>query len=242
MYLRKQTLEELNLNELATLADQELDSHVGELRLSNYHQWLLPQLVQHFSTWQILGDGRSTVVHNCRQLRERALWRLLRVTRSRLINQQTKYPEYGQLVPLLLLAHKRYHNRAYETWRDYPGLEWLVEPELYLAMTTPQPELNRLELQEIVAHGLTTLAGRPKPAQSTHRLTGVTSGHPLYGLPRLLVVQLCQIWLAHPSIRHSNMILDSGNWDRMPQPLVEWQPIPRKEIIEPTMTTPWALV
>lgn len=243
MYLRKQTLEELNLGELSTLADKELDSHVEQLKLCNYHTWLLPQLVQHFSTWRILADGKSTVLHNCRTPQERALWRLIRVTRSQLVKQQTKHPEYSQLVPLVLLAHKRYHGRAYETWRHYPGLEWLVEPELYDSMTSKPPQLEKEELLEIISRGLTTLAGKPKAAQSTHKLTGVTSGHKFYGLPRLTIVQISQIWLAHPSIRHGEMILSSDNWDHMPKPLVEWQPLPSKQKLdENTITTPWTTV
>lgn len=243
MYLRKQTLEELNLGELPTLADSQLDEAVEALRLHNYHTWLLPQLVQYFSTWRILADGKSTVLANCKTQQHRALWRLTRATRSTLVKGQNKHSEYSQLVPLILLAHKRYNNRSYESWRDYPGLEWLVEPELYAAMTTKPPELSREELLRLTADGLTTLAGRPKPAWSTHKLTGVTRGHPLHGLPRLTVVQLCQIWLAHPSIRHSDMILDYNNWDHMPEPLVDWQPVkPSAKPDETQVTTPWTIV
>lgn len=243
MYLRKQTLEELNLGELPTLADSQLDEAVEALRLHNYHTWLLPQLVQHFSSWRILADGKSTVLHNCVTQHERALWRLTRATRSTLVKRQNKHSEYSQLVPLILLAHKRYNNRSYESWRDYPGLEWLVEPELYQSMTTPLPELTREELLDIINAGLTTLAGRPKPAWSTHKLTGVTRGHKLHGLPRLSVVQVCQIWLAHPSIRHSDMILNHSNWDYMPPALVDWQPVKQPAKPDETqITTPWTTV
>ena len=243
MYLRKQTLEELNLGELPTLADSQLDEAVEALRLHNYHTWLLPQLVQHFSSWRILADGKSTVLANCKTQHERALWRLTRATRSTLVKGQNKHSEYSQLVPLILLAHKRYNNKSYESWRDYPGLEWLVEPELYAAMTTQPPELDKEELLSIINAGLTTLAGKPKPAWSTHKLTGVTRGHPLHGLPRLMVVQLCQIWLAHPQVRHSDMILDPNNWDHMPEPLVDWQPVKQTlKADENQVTTPWTMV
>jgi hypothetical protein len=243
MYLRKQTLEELNLGELPTLADSQLDEAVEALKLHNYHTWLLPQLVQYFSSWRILADGKSTVLANCKTQQHRALWRLTRATRSTLVKGQNKHSEYSQLVPLFLLAHKRYNNRSYESWRDYPGLEWLVEPELYSSMTTQPPELDAEELRRITAEGLTTLAGKPKPAWSTHKLTGVTRGHPLHGLPRLTVVQLCQIWLAHPSVRHSDMILNHSNWDHMPPALVDWQPVKQPVKADETqVTTPWTTV
>lgn len=243
MYLRKQTLEELNLGELPTLADSQLDEAVEALRLHNYHTWLLPQLVQHFASWRILNDGRSTVLANCKTQQHRALWRLTRATRSVLVKGQNKHSEYSQLVPLILLAHKRYNGRSYESWRDYPGLEWLVEPELYLSMTTKPPPLDREELLAIINAGLTTTTGKPKPAWSTHKLTGVTRGHPLHGLPRLTIVQLCQIWLAHPQVRHSDMILDYNNWDHMPPALVDWQPVkPAAKPSETQATTPWTTV
>lgn len=243
MYLRKQSLEELNLGELDVLADSQLDEAVEALRLYNYQSWLLPQLVQYFSTWRILQDGKSTVLANCKTQHQRCLWRLTRATRSMLVKGQNKHSEYSQLVPLILLAHKRYNNRNYESWRDYPGLEWLVEPELYHSMTTKPPALSREELLRIINAGLTTLAGKPKSAPSTHKLTGVVAGHPLYGLPRLQVVQICQIWLAHPTIRHSDMILDANNWDNMPEPLIDWQPVKQPaKLLESKSTTPWTTV
>jgi len=280
MYLRKQTIEELNLSELSTLPDDQLDSYVAnQLRLATWQSWLPAQLVQHYSTWriladgkstvlancktkqqqgiwrllrvtrsqlikqQILADGKSTVLANCKNKQERGIWRLLRVTRSQLIKQQTKNSEYSQLVPLFLLSQKRYHGRAYESWRDYPGLEWLVEPELLQAIKNPKPRLTNLELQEILASGLTQLNGKSKNPVTTHRLTGIPkTGHPLSQLPRLQVVMITQIWLAHPSVRHSDMILDSDNWDHMPRALVNWQTIPDPIKENTTTTTPWATV
>jgi hypothetical protein len=110
-------------------------------------------------------------------------------------------------------------------------------------MTIRPPELEKEELLEIVALGLTTTTGKPKPASSTHKLTGIVRGHPLYGLPRLSVVQLCQIWLAHPQIRHHDMILDPNNWDHMPTALVDWQPVKLvTKIDEASVTTPWTTV
>lgn len=244
MYLRKQTIEELNLGELSTLPDDQLDGYVAnQLRLQAWQSWLPPQLVQHYSTWRILADGRSTVLANCRTPQQQGIWRLLRVTRSQLIKQQVKNSEYSQLVPLFLLAHKRYNGRSYESWRGYPGLEWLVEPELLAAIKNPKPRLTDLELQEILASGLTQLDGKSKNPITTHRLTGISkAGHPLSQLPRLQTVMIAQIWLAHPSIRHSDMILDSDNWDLMPRPLVQWQTIPDPIKENTTTTTPWTTV
>jgi len=31
---------------------------------------------------------------------------------------------------------------------------------------------------------------------------------------------MCQIWVAHPSLRTDMMVLDPSVWDNMPQPLV----------------------
>ena len=239
MYLHKQTLDALNLGELSTLAEEPWLEAVTNLKLEKYSSWLLPQLVQHFSTWRILQDGRSTVLYNCQTPQQRSLYRLTRIVRSTLVKGQNKHSEYSQLVPLILLAHKRYHGKSYESWRDYPGLEWILEPELYLAVTTPPPQLDNKELLKIVTTGLTTQDGKPKNPISTHKLTGIDENHPLYNLPRLLIVQLCQIWLAHPTVRHEAMILDPHNWDNIPQPLIDVQVLEKS----PTTTSqvPWAL-
>jgi len=246
MYLRKQTLEELNLGELATCSDSTLDETAEvKLGLQKWSSWLLPQLVQHYSSWRILGDGKSTVLANCQTPQQRGLWRLLRVTRSKLVKSQNKNSQYSQLVPLFLLAHKRYNNRSYESWRDYPQLEWLVEPELLLAMQHEPPLLDGDELREIIESGLTTLDGKPKDPITTHKLTGIPkTGHKFSELPRLQVVMLTQIWLAHPQIRHNDMILDPTNWDNMPQPLIDWQPIKNtsQQTAENLVTAPWATV
>lgn len=246
MYLRKQTLEELNLGELATCSDNTLDETAQiKLGLQKWSSWMLPQLVQHYSSWRILADGKSTVLANCQTPQQRGLWRLLRVTRSSLLKSQNKNSEYSQLVPLFLLAHKRYNNRSYESWRDYPQLEWLVEPELLLAMQHQPPQLDRDELLSILDDGLTTLAGKPKDPTTTHKLTGIPkTGHKFSGLPRLQVVMLSQIWLAHPSIRHNNMILDPTNWDNMPPALIDWQPIKNsvQQTAPETVTSPWTTV
>lgn len=221
MYLRKQTLLELNLGELSTLADGDFLEAIEKLKLYNHHSWLLPQLVQHFASWKILEDGKSTVLYNCQTSQQRSLYRLTRVVRSAILKNQNKHSEYSQLVPLILLAHKRYNGKSYESWRNYTGLEWILEPELYLAATATIPHYSREELLKITTIGLTTLDGKPKNPVSTHKLTGINEDHPFYNLPRLLIVQLCQIWLAHPTVRHEAMILDHNNWDSIPQPLID---------------------
>lgn len=243
MYLRKQTLDELNLGELSTLAELDFLEAIEKLKLYNHHSWLLPQLVQHFSTWKILADGKSTVLYNCQTPQQRGLYRLTRIVRSALLKAQNKHSEYSQLVPIILLAHKRYNGRSYESWRNYPGLEWILEPELYQAVTAVAPQCSREELLEITTTGLTTLDGKPKNPVSTHKLTGVDKDHKFYNLPRLLIVQLCQIWLAHPTIRHEAMILDHNNWDSIPQPLIDVEVLANKSQPKnkPLEQVPWKL-
>ena len=47
MRLRKQDLQELELDRLADLTDQELEKFVVDENLHNYSSWLLPQLVSY---------------------------------------------------------------------------------------------------------------------------------------------------------------------------------------------------
>jgi hypothetical protein len=45
-------------------------------------------------------------------------------------------------------------------------------------------------------------------------------GTALAWVPKLTGTMLCQIWVAHPSLRTEYMVLDPVDWDYMPEPLV----------------------
>jgi hypothetical protein len=225
MYIRRQDIKLLEIDHLEKQTNKEIETWVINNNLCNHASWLLPQLVNHFGTWRLHRDGKTTVAENCQTPWSRAIYRISRVKRSLLIRTQTKLPQYGQLTPLLLLGFKRYQGFSYEQFRELPGLEWLLEPDLYTQILLDHPVQLTLErLLEIRAQGLATKSGQRigtvKPAESTWTLTGIKDTE-LGEYPKLVQTMLAQIWLAHPKHRTSDMILDPNDWDAMPPPLVD---------------------
>jgi len=235
MYLRKQQLDFLPLDNLCDLPEPEFIESLEKITIKQHHKWMLPQLVKYFSGWQILPDGLETVKYNCKTNLDKSLYRLTRIPRSCLIETQTKTPEYSQLVPLILLAHKQYQNKLYESWRAYPKLEWLLEPQLYQALHTPQPSLTNEQLLEILNRGLGEIRGKPRKSASSYKIYKLKDT-PLNNLPHLLQTMMLQNWLCNPQLRHKNMIVNPQNWDQPTEPLQEYK------VLKPTQELlPWQL-
>lgn len=234
MLIKKQDIFELPLGDWSEQGVEEVEESAKVAHLKHHHTWILPQLVAWFGGWKILQDGKATVLANCDTKLKRSLYLLTRINRSTLIPVQTKAPDYGAFTPLILMGQKRMMGRSYESWRDYPGLEWILEKRLLEAVAVEVGSLGSERLLEIREQGLTGRTGKTKdivkPAESTWSLSGIKDteiGH----LPKLTQTLLCQCWLAHPKIRTPYMILDPQNWDRMPQPLIT------TEIFKPTTST-----
>lgn len=227
MLIRKQDIFALPIESWGALGIEELEAAVDAAQLRNHHTWILPQLVAWFGSWKICETGRQTVQHNCDTQLKRALYMLTRINRSGLIPVQTKTPDYGTLTPLIMLGQKRMCGRTYESWRNYPGLEWILERRLGEAVVSDNYDfcdLGSARLLEIRNQGLTgrsgKVAGVVKPAESTWSLNGIRDtelGH----LPKLTQTIITQCWLAHPKHRTPYMILDPQNWDRVPDPLID---------------------
>lgn len=225
MYIRRQDIKLLEIDHLEKQTNKEIEAWVINNNLCNHASWFLPQLVNHFGTWRLYRDGKTTVAENCHSSWSRAIYRISRVKRSLLIRTQTKLPQYGQLTPLLLLGFKRYQGFSYEQFREFVGLEWLLEPDLYTQIILPnQINIPTSRILEIRAQGLTNKSGQRigtvKNAESTWTLTGIKDTE-LGNYPKLVQTMVAQIWLAHPKHRCGDMILDPNDWDNMPQPLVD---------------------
>lgn len=253
MQLQKLELAALPYHNWASkdLSDKQFETIVEDLNLSNHSSWLLPQLVAHLGTWRMHASGKTSVLENCTNTFQRAMYRLSRVRRSILVKTQTKQPQYGQFVPLLLLGQLNSRGTPYSYWQGYSGVEWLLEPALHQALLVDKvPNISVDRLLAIRQQGLTirtgTKAGQQRLASATWKLTGISDTE-LGGLDPLLQTMLCQCWLAHPQHRNKNMILDPNDWDLMPQPLItndvmlaqEIQPEPDKKPVKPTATVPW---
>jgi hypothetical protein len=230
LQLKKLHIEELPLKEIAVMTETELEDFATKNSLNRWGSWLLPQLVANFGSWTLVRDEtgsidvRETLKHNCEHnLEAQALWRLSRIPRTCLVPKQIAQAEYAVLTPLILAGFKRMQGVSYESWRGLENLAYILEPRLYEAVCVDVPTLGSERLLEIRQQGLMTRSGKSagqlKSAESTWSLTGISDtelGH----LPKLTQSILTQIWLAHPQHRHSLMILDPNNWDRMPEPLI----------------------
>lgn len=256
LQLRKQTIQELPLNLIATMTETELEDWAVKNQLNRMGSWLLPQLVAAFGSWRLILvdnkiDVKLTLKHNCEaSLEAQAYWRLSRIPRTCLLTKQVAIPEYAVLTPLILAGFKRMQGVAYASWQGLENLDYVLEPRLLPAVCVDVPDLGSERLLEIRTQGLTTRSGKSagqlKSAESTWSLNGIQDtelGH----LPKLTQSILAQIWLAHPVHRSNLMILDPQNWDHMPEPLIAptifKQPIKESEAINAKETAktllPW---
>lgn len=252
MQILKQELGQLDIASWANLPQTEFDTLAKDKhKFGRFSTWLLPQLVAWFGTWQLADSGREIVVKNCKTDHDKALYRLAMTTRSNILDNQVKNPDYGQLTPLVLLGFRRSQGINYEHWRDYPGLEYILEPKLLMAVQDKLPDISVERLLELQTIGL-TIKSSTKP-EKIGTLQKADSYHGLYGLQGTEIAHLdktaqmivCQTWLAHPKNRRETMILDLNNWDNVPQPLVPWQTVsaPAKKLDEKTQfKLAWATV
>jgi hypothetical protein len=203
------------------------------LALSSQSSWFLDQLLHHFGQWELVCrdgyvDPRLTAKHNLGSEFQRGCWILAcRLPRSKLVPNQTLQPEFSTFVPLILAGIKRYQGVPYSKWSK-EGLEAVMPPELVEAATTEWPEINQEELLELRREGLLIRSGKqqgqlrdPKASWKLYSLGSTEFGK----LPKLTQVQMTQIWLCHPELRHSDMITQPYDWDRRPEPLITAEPL-----------------
>lgn len=234
--LTRQDIRDFPFEEFAEPSLAELDDVASKYGLTNFNSWMLPQMLQYFSTWKLhyldngFIDPKATLVKNADQndAWQVGLWKVAtRLKRSSLVKKQNAEPgnHYGSLVPLILAAHKKYNSVPYSKWNRGEDLRFVVDKNLCAAMLS-EPWPQDLDVSRILAirtDGLTTKsgarAGEVKNPLSTWSLTGIQHTE-LSGYAPLAVTMLTQIWLAHPSLRNEYMVLDTQDWDNIPEPLI----------------------
>jgi len=217
----------------ADLKGDDLLEQAEEHQLNLYGQWLLPQISAYYGTWQAVPldnyilDPRATARQNITSKWDMGLWRVCtKLKRGALVKVQSSEVgrNYSQLVPLILAGMKRHQGIPYKRW-DLGGLSGLVHQELYEVMEYEGDclDLAADELLEIRQAGLTirsgAKAGQQNKPTSQWKLHGLATTQ-FHNTPTLLATIMCQIWVAHPSLRTELMVLDPKNWDQMPQPLI----------------------
>lgn len=237
--LKKQMLTEIDFESLAKSTDYAKTAE--DLQLLSYETWLLPQLVAHFGSWEIVlaaddkVDVKQTLVKNVgvSSWEHGLLLAATKLQRSQLVAKQTSESgrHYSALVPLVLAGVRQSQGIRYEQWR-VPELRWVVPDSLLAAMMTEPPAVDPQLLLDLRQLGLQQ-RGVARNATSAARLYGLT-GTSLGSAPALQQTMLTQTWVAHPSLRTANMVLDPLNWDSTPAPLID-----SVVLAEPPPLPPW---
>jgi hypothetical protein len=239
--LKKQLLREIEFELLAKSPD--LRKCAQDLQLSSYETWLLPQLVAHFGQWKVVLDSnnqvdlKATLAENVGvdPWQHGVLLAVTKLQRSDLVAKQTAESgrHYSALVPLVLAGVRQSQGIRYEQWRS-PLLFWVVPEGLAAAMLTEPPAIDPQLLLDLRALGLQQ-RGVARSPTSAARLYGL-AGTSLGSAPALQQTMLTQTWVAHPTLRTANMVLDPENWDHIPEPLIDSAVLDTKPTLPPWMT------
>lgn len=252
--MNKNSIESLPLQELYRLQDPlEREQWCKEQNLLAKESWLWPQALAHWGRWQVQRtnntlDLQATLKHNIRSEWDLGLWTLAtKIPRGLLVRQQSKPDSvnWSMLVPQILAALKRDQNIPYNHWpradlhRVLLGSLWEVLAWADTGEGRACCDLGSRELIEIRTNALITktgkTAGKPKNPLSTWTLTGLQDT-PLAGAPKLASTMLCQVWVAHPSLRTGYMILDPWDLDRTPASLWGENLFQPEEVVETKST------
>lgn len=206
------------------------------LEIHHHHHWLLKQLVAKFQQWQLVVENgmvqaKATLHKNLQDPKQRRYYWLQQVPRSLLLKKQCEYPQYAQLTPLILLAHKQEYN--YTKWQGLECLEpWLRTAlqdsaawrEVYLELRSHHEQLQQWYHR--------SLNGKPAKSQAkVYRCPEI----PLNSNTKVL---LLQHWLASVTIRHQDQILDPLDWSNIPEPIVVCEPLASTNRTKPKLTQP----
>jgi hypothetical protein len=245
MILKKLQLEYVPFEQYAHLKEKEsLAAQAGTDQLHHMESWLMPQILAHYGKYKIVAaegqiDIKSTLKLNMQDNPwEVGLWRCVtKMSRGELVQSQSKTgsAQYSRLVPLILAGVKQYQDIPYTAWPK-EHIHLVVDDLMAEAMCAEYEPFVNDELLQARTLGLTIKSGakhgEQKSATTTWKLTGLQQLR-VGSLPILAQTMLCQVWVAHPSLRTKYMILNPKDWDNMPTPLISSEVV---NIVEPVVT------
>jgi len=206
------------------------------------------------SAWGQLSD-RGELVLDGAEISKRGITNLLKwltlAPRGQVLGSGAKqtakeWVRYSAGVPLVLSAFKEYREVPYSAW-DWsdPLKTFLVDEDIvawskYFGVPHPWTEAELLDFRE---GSLTVKTGKNqgtvrKPTSLT-QVYGVTDPD-FKALPRLMKLNLCQLWCFHPTLRTRYTIGSHMNLDRAERPLIEGDVL--EAPISPTIVSMWDLV
>lgn len=244
--LKSNDIKDFPFEEYAKLNSSQLEDLAKTHYLTAFNSWMLPQIAAHYGAWKLVRNSSGKVdcdlsaMTNITTPWEMGLWKVVtQLKRGSLIKSQVnpEFCSYSALVPIVLMGAKKFQGVKYSEWDIQPDCK-LVEKNLLEAMTWQSDEsdpdnylrndevaygLGSDKLLELQQQGLLVKsgpsAGVVNKATSSWCLRGMR-GTELAKVPKLAGTMVCQIWVAHPSLRTEYMVLDPHNWDYMPEPLV----------------------
>lgn len=244
--LKSNDIADFPFEEYAKLNSSQLEDLAKTHYLTAFNSWMLPQIAAHYGAWKLTRNPEGkvdcdlTAMANISTPWDIGLWKVVtQLKRGSLVKSQInpEFCSYSALVPIILMAQKKFHGIKYSEWDVQPNCK-LVEKNLLEAMTWQCDEsaddndlrnyeyaygLGSDRLLELQQQGLLVKsgpdAGKVTKPTSSWCLRGMR-GTELALVPKLAGTMVCQIWVAHPSLRTEYMVLDPHNWDYMPEPLV----------------------
>ena len=240
--LKSNDIKDFVFDQYAGLNASQLEDLAKSHFLTSYNSWMLPQIAAHYGRWKLVYntnkvDSNLTAKANITTPWELGLWKVTtQLKRGSLVKSQVnpEFASYSALVPLILAGVKKYQGVKYSQW-DITQETRLVDKNLCEAMfyqpegvdgllsKTPYYGIEYERLLQLRVQGLTVksgkLAGSQQKPTSAWCLRGMR-GTELAEVPKLVGTMICQIWVAHPSLRTEYMVLDPNDWDSMPEPLI----------------------
>jgi hypothetical protein len=213
-----------------------VDSFLERFEIASKYSWVLPQMTARFGTWKaIKGDSglycaKRTQLENTKDDFDYGIYLIAMLPRASIFQpgkvQQYKLPQYNKLTPLILSSFKDFQKINYSQW-DRETVRYLVDKDLYEAMTAIVPEMSEEDILKFRAKHQTFKTGKqagivqnPATTAEFYHLSEWVK-HDLTKVPKLALHMLCQTWCAHPANRLPGVqILDWKNWDNEPKPIL----------------------
>lgn len=209
--------------------------------------WLYPKLLTHFATFKTNASAEGKI--DClKYLKDnldfndpwnKGLILFMKIDKRSLtlqVQNRGSGLQYSSLVPLIMSAHKKYDNIPYTRW-DYHTMKYIVNPSLLEAMSWWHDHpidndhddfyndwgISRNDLRELRIEALTYKSGdkkgQVKDPKSTYTVN--STSNPIFAsMPTLTRIMAVQTWCAHPDNRHQYMVLNTNDWDKIPEELV----------------------
>lgn len=194
--------------------------------------WLPYQMFAYFGSWNAVKVGdkycaKATLMANAKTDFDKGITMLAISDRSNFFEGALKtVRQYSSvvnpLVPIVLAGFKQHQDIPYSAW-DRETVSSLVHKALADAMLSEIPELTKAERLEMRHNAITDITGKragimnnPTTCVKLNKINETAAAH----LPKLAKHWVIQTWCAHPTNRTKLSVLDSADWDAVPDPLI----------------------